>query len=174
MTILVVLEPYYKDLYKFFVKFLGVQTLSLELVYNELDLLGSSSDTTRDQVEPNIWILNWFISTETQLPDAEKLLKRKIFPVRYPDGHVRLEKATTEFVIVDRVQLGDIFKPMAKTLDFNLDQVRRLGPTLSWLGFGTRYLSEVVEEVSRVQGASKEPLSTPLRCIKPKAHALYR
>ncbi|KAJ4314945.1 hypothetical protein N0V84_008639 [Fusarium piperis] len=146
----------------------------MELVYGELDRLGSSSDTTRDQVEPNIWILNSYISEGSLPPDANMLLGRRIFPVRYPDGHVQLEKATAEFAIVDRMQLGDIFKPMAKTLDFDLDQVRRLGPTLSWLELRTRYLSEAVREVSRVQGASKEPLSTPARSIKPRAHALYR
>ncbi|KAI8721773.1 hypothetical protein NCS52_00319800 [Fusarium sp. LHS14.1] len=169
-----ILEPHYKDLYKFFVKFLGVKTLSLDLVYGELDRLGSSSDTTRDQVEPNFWILNSYISDGALPSDTNMLLCRRIFPVRYPDGHVQLEKATTEWAIVDRMQLGDIFKPLAKTLDFDLDQVRRLSPTLSWLGLGARYLSEAVREVSRVQGASKEPLSTTARSIKPRAHALYR
>lgn len=169
-----ILEPHYKDLHKFFVKFLGVKTLSLELVYGELDRLGSSSDATRDQVEPNIWILNSYILEGALPPDPSILLGRRIFPVRYPDGHVQLEKATTEFAIVDRTQLGDIFRPIAKTLDFDLDQVRRLEPTLIWLGLGTRYLSEAVREVSLVQGASKEPLSTTARSIKPRAHALYR
>ncbi|UPK97203.1 hypothetical protein LCI18_008138 [Fusarium solani-melongenae] len=169
-----ILEPHYKDLHKFFVEFLGVKVLSLELVYKELDLLGSSSDTTRDQVEPNIWLLNSFLSAKAQPLDAKTLLTRRIFPVRYPDGHVQLEKATVEFAIVNRAQLGHIFKPMTKTLDFDLDQVRRLRPTLSWLGLGTRYISEAIWEVSRVQGASKEPLSNPARGIKPRAHALYR
>ncbi|KAJ4190313.1 hypothetical protein NW755_005455 [Fusarium falciforme] len=169
-----ILEPHYKDLYKFFVNFLGVKTLSVELVYSELDRLGSFSNTTRDQVEPNIWILNSYISAGSQPPDPKTLLGRRILPVRYPDGHIQLEKATTEFAIVDRTHLGDVFKPMAKTLDFDLDQVRRLGPTLIWLGLGARYLSEAVRELSRVQGASKEPLSTPARSIKPRAHALYR
>ncbi|RTE73601.1 hypothetical protein BHE90_011964 [Fusarium euwallaceae] len=169
-----IIKPYYKSLYKFFVEFLGVKTLTLELVYGELDRLGSSSDTTREQIEPNIWILNSYIAEGFLPPDANMLLGKRIFPVRYPDGHVQLEKATMEFAVVDRAQLGDIFKPMARTLDFDLDQVRRLGPTMSWLGLGTRYLSEAVQEVSRVQGASKEPLSTPARSIKPRAHAFYR
>ncbi|KAL6361994.1 hypothetical protein LRP88_05477 [Fusarium phalaenopsidis] len=169
-----ILEPHYKELDKFFVNFLGVKTLSVELVYSELDRLGSSSNTTRDQVEPNIWILNSYISAGTQPPDPKTLLGRRIFPVRHPDGHVQLETATAEFAIVDRTQLGDIFKPMAKTLDFGLDQVRRLGPTLNWLGLGMRHLSEAVREVSRIRGASEEPLSTPAWSIKPRAHALYR
>ncbi|RSL98875.1 hypothetical protein CEP52_010095 [Fusarium oligoseptatum] len=169
-----IIKPYYKGLYKFFVEFLGVKTLTLELVYGELDRLGSNPDTTRDQIEPNIWILNSYISEGFLPPNANMLLGKRIFPVRYPDGHVQLEKATMEFAVVDRAQLGDIFKAMAKTLDFDLDQIRRLGPTLMWLGLGTRYLSEAVREVSRVQGASKEPLSTPARSIEPRAHALYR
>ncbi|RSL92134.1 hypothetical protein CDV31_015293 [Fusarium ambrosium] len=169
-----IVEPHYQDLENFFVEFLGVKTLSLELVYNELDRLGSSSDTTREEIEPTIWSLNSYLSAGVQPPDAKKLLDRRIFPVRYPDGHVQLEKATVEFAIVDREQLGDIFKPRAKTLDFDLDQVRMLEPTLTWLGLGERYLSEAVQEVSRVQSPSKEPLSTPERSIKPRAHALYR
>ncbi|KAL2690097.1 hypothetical protein Neosp_004165 [[Neocosmospora] mangrovei] len=169
-----ILEPIYKDLRDFFVNFLGVKTLSLQLVYNELDYLGSSSYTTRAQIEPNIWLLNSYLSAGSQPSDAKMLLDRKIFPVRYPDGHVQLETAMVEFAIVDRAQLGDIFKPRAKTLNFDLDQVRMLEPTLRWLGLRERYLSEVVREVSRVQGASKEPLSTPERSFKPRAHALYR
>lgn len=169
-----ILEPRYKDLHEFFVKFLGVKTLTLELVHSELDRLGSSSDTTRDQVEPILWTLNSFISAGGHTPDAKTLLDRQIFPVRYPDGHVRLEKASAEFAIVDRRPLGDIFKHKVKTLDLDLDQVRRLGPTLSWLGLGARYLSEAVREVSQVQGDDKELLSSPERSIKHRAHALYR
>ncbi|KAM0421093.1 hypothetical protein ACHAPT_011164 [Fusarium lateritium] len=171
---LTTLESHYKDLQDFFVDFLGVKDLSLELVYRELDRLGSSLDATRDQIEPYIWILNSYISAGSQPQDATTLLDRRIFPVRYPDGHVELGKAEVEFAIVDRAQLGEMFKPLVKTLDFDLDQVRRLGPTLNWLGLEARYLSEAVREISRVEGPSNEPLSAPERSIKPRAHALYR
>ncbi|KAF5006291.1 hypothetical protein FDECE_7322 [Fusarium decemcellulare] len=171
---LTTLEPRYEALYNFFVNFLGVKTLDLGLIYDELVRLGSSSEATREEIERHIWILNSFIPATAQLPDARKLLKSNVLPVRYPGGEVKLESPETEFVVVDRASLGDIFKPLVKTLDFNLEQVRKLGPTLKWLGLETRYLSDVFWEDSRVESPSKQPLSSPRRRISPKAHALYR
>ncbi|KAJ3536592.1 hypothetical protein NM208_g6651 [Fusarium decemcellulare] len=171
---LTTLEPHYEALYDFFVNFLGVKTLDLGLIYDELVRLGSSSEATREEIERHIWILNSFIPAAAQLPDARKLLGSKILPVRYPDGEVKLESPGIEFIVVDRASLGDIFKPLVKTLDFNLEQVRKLEPTLKWLGLETRYLSDVFWEDSRVESPSKQPLSSPRRRISPKAHALYR
>ncbi|KAM0556994.1 hypothetical protein ACHAPJ_005673 [Fusarium lateritium] len=169
-----ILESHYTDLRGFFVEFLGVKTLSLELVYNELVQLGSSSDTTVDQVKSNIWTLNSFIAIPSKHPDADKLLKSKILPVKYPQGPETLCDFTADFVIVDRRHLGSLFEHRVPTLGFTFDEVRQLEPTISWLGLGTRFLSRRVTESSRVEGASKEPLSSRKRRIAPKAQALYR
>ncbi|KAJ4254455.1 hypothetical protein NW762_010053 [Fusarium torreyae] len=169
-----ILESHYTDLRGFFVDFLGVKTLSLELVYNELLQLGSASDTTVDQVKANIWTLNSFIAIPSKRPDVDRLLNSKILPVKHPQGHETLCDFTADFVIVDRMHLGSLFKNRVPTLGFTFDEVRRLESTISWLGLATRFLSRRVTESSRVEGAGKKPLSSRNRRIAPKAHALYR
>ncbi|KAF4973458.1 hypothetical protein FZEAL_9332 [Fusarium zealandicum] len=168
------LSERYKHLRDFFVEFLGAQSLSLELKYRDLVHMGSSQEATIESVKSGIWALNSLIPTTSQLPNAKKLLDGKLFPVRHPDGQVSLEYFTTDFSIVDRTYLGTNFGSRVKTLDFTVDEVRRLEPILTWLGMVTRYLSRVVIESSRVEGLDKTALSSPQRSIRPRAHALYR
>ncbi|KAM5346360.1 hypothetical protein ACJ41O_009365 [Fusarium nematophilum] len=170
----VTLTEHYEDLKGFFVDFVGVKTLTMDMVYQELIRLGSSPEATVKLVKSNLWVLNSFISTSDRLPDTKQLLRRKVFPVRDPGGQVSLQSLATDFIIVDRTHLGDIFRPRVRALDFPFDEVRRLAPTLGWLGMETRYLSRMVKEHSRVDGAGRNPLSSPQRRITPKAYALYR
>lgn len=144
------------------------------MVCQELVQLGSSPTTTVHQVRPNIWVLNSFLSATTQHPNPKKLYESRIFPVRYPDERIELMSATSEFAIVDRTYLGDIFEPLAKTLAFTFDEVRLLAPTIAWLGLGKRYMSATVIESTRVDVSDRIPLSDPGREIKSKAYALYR
>lgn len=168
------LDHHYEDLRGLFVEFLGVNTLNLEMVCDELVQLGSSPTTTVDQVTSNIWVLNSFLSATTRHPKPKKLYEGRIFPVRYPDGRVELMSATSQFAIVDRTYLGDIFKPLVKTLAFTFDEVRLLAPTIAWLGLGTRHMSATVMEYTRVDVSDRIPLSYPGPEIKSKAYALCR
>lgn len=171
----VALNDLYPDLEGFFVGFLGVQELTLDMAYDELKEMGarvpSPSITT---IKETIWALNSLLSSAERMPDAVPVFERTIFPVRYPNGSVKLQSGHTLFAIADRKVLSDIFTPRAKTLDFTLDEVRRLQPFLSWLDLESRYLSSSVREISTVAGGRMNKLQNPDREIKQKAEGLYR
>ncbi|KPM39359.1 hypothetical protein AK830_g7176 [Neonectria ditissima] len=133
----------YEDLQEFFVDFLGVDTLNLQIVYDELLHLGCSPSTSVNQVKEQIRSLNGLLSDVSSYPkvESELLRKAKIFPVSIPGDEVKLFTGETSFTIVDRVVLGEYFAGQVKTLDFDLNEVREIAPFLQWLGLETRYLS---------------------------------
>ncbi|KAF0635879.1 hypothetical protein FPSE5266_09771 [Fusarium pseudograminearum] len=171
----VALNDLYPDLEDFFVNFLGVQELTLSMAYDELKEMGARIPCPPiDAVKDTIWALNSLLVTADRLPDERPILKGTAFPVKYPNGSVKLHPGRTEFSIVDRKALGDIFGTRAKTLDFTLDEVRRLEPFLSWLNMGSRYLSASVREISTVASEGMNKLQSPDREIKQKADGFYR
>lgn len=146
------------------------------MVYDELVLLGSSSDTSAIDVRDPIMSLNSFLM-DTELvnwPKATNLMRAKILPIRAPNQIVSLASAETDFVIVDRTHLGEIFAAQVKTLDFSFDDVRRLDPFIQFLGQSRKRLSETIREITTVDESEKQPLHSRQRQIGPKAHALYR
>lgn len=173
------LNDLYPNFEEFFVDFLEVQELTLQMAYDELKEKG-----TRDpppsimEVKETIWALNALIQ-DTQgvdnldLPDPKPLCKSKIFPVKYR-GKTRLRTLSTHFAIIDRQALGDIFSPNARLLDFTLDEVRQLKYFLGWLKIDFRYLSSMVREITTVFEAEKTRLRDPDRNVKSKAQALLR
>ncbi|KAF9762845.1 hypothetical protein IL306_003313 [Fusarium sp. DS 682] len=103
-----VLESSYKDLRDFFVDFLGVKTLTLPLVYNELLQLGSSKNATVEQVKANIWALNDLLPVSSERPDVSKLLSSKILPVKYPqkdESFSRLELGNSLYQTLKSTQV---------------------------------------------------------------------
>jgi hypothetical protein len=169
----VVLNTLYPNLEDFFLD-LGVPTLHLEMVYSELKDMGKSENATVTEVVQAIWIFNSFIRHRRDLPDPDPIINGNLFPVRYPDGQVKRLSARTDFAIVDRKRLADAFRHQAKFLDFTFDEVQTLRPFLVWVGLESRYLSTTVREVSALDGNVKEPISSPVRDIRNKAHALFR
>ncbi|KAM0492979.1 hypothetical protein ACHAP8_009508 [Fusarium lateritium] len=171
----VALNDLYPDLEDFFVNFLGVQELTLSMAYDELKEMGNRIPCPPiAAVKDTIWAFNSLLATPERLPDERPVWKGTVFPVKYPNGSVNLQSGRTEFAIVDRKALGDIFGTRAKTLDFTLDEVRRLQPFLSWLNMGSRYLSTSVREISTVAGDHLNKLQSLDREIKQKANGLYR
>ncbi|KAM0415352.1 hypothetical protein ACHAPD_006548 [Fusarium lateritium] len=171
----VALNDLYPDLEDFFVNFLGVQELTLSMAYDELKEMGNRIPCPPiAAVKDTIWALNSLLGTADRLPDERPVFKGAVFPVKYPNGSVKLQSGRTDFAIVDRKALGDIFGTRAKTLDFTLDEVRRLQPFLSWLNMGSRYLSTSVREISTVAGEHMSKLQSPNREINQKANGLYR
>ncbi|KAF7558422.1 hypothetical protein G7046_g5742 [Stylonectria norvegica] len=171
----VMLNDLYPDLEEFFVNFLGVQPLTLDMVYDELIGKGVREPAPSiSDVKKDIWAINALLQTSEKPPDAERILKSRIFPVCYPNGRTTLQTARTQFAVLDRKPLGDIFAAQAKFLDFTLDEVRRLKWFLKWLGLDGRYLSVVVKEISTVGGSEMTRLQHPDRDISQKAHDLLR
>ncbi|KAF9772494.1 hypothetical protein IL306_009798 [Fusarium sp. DS 682] len=171
----VALNDLYPDLEDFFVSFLGVQELTLGMAYDELKEMGSRvPPPSIVAVKETIWALNSLLGSTVDQPDENPIFRGTVFPVRYPNGSVKLQSGRTQFAIADRKALRDIFAPQAKMLDFTLDEVRRLRPFLLWLGMETRYLSTSVREISTVADGRMDKLQYPDREIMQKADGLPR
>lgn len=175
---MVTLVEHYEDLECFFVKFLGVKTLTLEMIYDELIRLGSSpTATVADSVDKIMAMNSYMIDMDpATYPNREKMIKAEVLPIRYPDGSVELASAESDFFIVDRTHLGAMFAAKIQTLDFDSDATCRLRPFIEWLGMDQKYLSSQIREITRVNEEDKQPLGKKYREreIFSKAHALYR
>ncbi|GKZ34319.1 hypothetical protein AbraIFM66950_004548 [Aspergillus brasiliensis] len=171
----IALNDHYHDLREFFVDFLGVQTLTLQMVVEKLrdqSLTGSSSV---NDVKDTIWTLNSLLQSEgSDSISPEPILNSAVFPVRFPQGGVQLQTSASAFGIADRKHLFSHFSSKAKLLDFEVDQIPRLEPFLQWTGLKDRYLSCNIKEITMVGGDDATPLSNPDRDIRRKAHGLLR
>ncbi|KAK7424668.1 hypothetical protein QQZ08_008551 [Neonectria magnoliae] len=114
----------YENLQEFLIDFLGVDTLNLQIVYDELTHLGRSSSASVAQIKQQMQSLNGLLSDVKSYPNVkpEPLRKARIFPVNIPGGEVELCTGETTFAIVDRVLLGEYFAGRVKTLDFDLHE----------------------------------------------------
>lgn len=172
------LNELYPELRDFFVRSLGVRTMTAKMVYDKLLGAGLSVDETKQTIETFNSLLQSSGGSEkvpkTEL-DASAVVMKAVFPVRLPNGDVVLRRGRDDFALLDRQSLGDAFASQAAFLDFDIDQVRTLLPFLAWAGLGERYLSKVVKEISGiVREDATRPISTPDRDIRRKARAFLR
>ncbi|KAM0280907.1 hypothetical protein ACHAQH_003796 [Verticillium albo-atrum] len=168
----VTLNEDYEDLRELFVEKLGVKTLTLQMVYDEL--LQTNAQAPIDDVKATLWSLNALLKTERELPDPEPLFRIPVLPVQYTSGNTALRKIGTDFAIVDNESLADKFRSRIKLLDFRREEVLRLKPFLEWVGLTNRYLLATVRESTSVAEADSRPISNPNHDIKRKAHAISR
>jgi hypothetical protein len=155
------------------VNFLGVGTLTLQMVFDKLKEQGAGQSSV-EEVKESISVLNSFLQSEKKPPSPKRLLERRVFPVRYPNGGVELCTSETAFSIADRKHLQDLFSNMAKFLDFGTNDVPPLEPFFKWAGLENRYLSRSVKEISTLCGAPDRAISNPDRDIRRRAHGLLR
>lgn len=168
----VTLNDHYEDLKDFFIDTLGVNTLTLRMVYDEL--LETSSESAIDETKSKIWSLNALLLTDGDYVDPDLLLERSVFPVVYPDGTKGLTSAATEFAIPDREHLASQFRGKIKILDFSLEEVRRLKGFFEWTNLTHRYLSASIKELTSFSGEATQLISAPHRDLRRKAHAILR
>lgn len=169
----VTLNDQYEDLQDFFVDVLGVNTLTFQIVYE--DLLEVSRESTIHDVKSKIWSLNALLLTEESTSfDPKRLLGKPIFPVRFPGGSKSLESLDTQFSIGDRDHLVSKFQAEAKFLDFAQDEVRRLKPFFDWLDMTHLYISASTKRLTSFSGSTTPFMYSPNRYFKGKAHAILR
>lgn len=143
------LEPHYPDLAPFFVDFLRVRTLDLDLIMQDLVAIGGGSADI-DYVKTLLWSLNTLLQGDAgngggpAFTDEAKAAR--IFPVRMPDGTVRTVTELEDFAINDRQSFAEALKSRVKFLDFSLAEVSRLQPLIQWAGLKSRCLSHSVIE----------------------------
>ncbi|EXJ63403.1 uncharacterized protein A1O5_11452 [Cladophialophora psammophila CBS 110553] len=167
------LNDHYEDLKDFFVTVLGVSELSLDMVLDELIEKGARQASVKE-VKDTLRTLALLLSSNTSVASSRRILNSRVFPVRYSNGKVALRTSTTDFGIVDRQRLGELFARKATLLDFSLDEVRQLKPFFAWSGLENRYLSNMVKEISRVDGGEPDLITDRDRDICWKAGGLFR
>lgn len=81
--------------------------------------------------------------------DLIPLVPCNILPVRrvrHGSAEVALQNCGSNFSVVDRTKLADIFRNHAGFLDFSLEEVRQLDPFLQALDLSKKFLSCVCTE----------------------------
>ncbi|RFU29542.1 hypothetical protein B7463_g6794, partial [Scytalidium lignicola] len=172
---MVPINLYYDDLEELFVETLGVKTLTLQMVLDELLQMASQAPSI-GQVKEKLWVINSFLASGETAPSPSLILEAKVFPVRHPNGKIRLSsvKNPCNFAIMDREMIGVLFRDKVKLLDFSLQEIRRLVFLIQWLSLETRYLSKSVKEVSKVNASPQILVSSPDRDVSAKAYGLLR
>lgn len=170
----VTLNDHYEDLKDFFIDTLGVKTLTLQMVYD--DLLETSAHATLNDTKSKIWSLNALLDAEEDYVnlDPKPLLKRPIFPVVYSDGTKALRSEDTQFAITDREHLASRFRGKIKILDFSQEEVRQLKTFFEWASLSHRYFSVAVKELTSFSGETTRLNPWPNRDLKRKAHSILR
>ncbi|KAF5608376.1 uncharacterized protein FSUBG_4594 [Fusarium subglutinans] len=173
------LDETYKPLRDFFVDKLGIESLSLRILY---DRLIKSPKCEPQQMKEAILILNDFLRSEPAFLDPQPVRDAEIFPVRDPDGRVCLRSVETDFAIGDNDNLRVNFENYIRLLDFDLGEFYRLKPFFQWLKIESRYMSRCVrEDVTVVAkekgglfGASEVPIPHKKRSLNAKARYITR
>jgi hypothetical protein len=169
----VTLNHRYGNMENFFVKFLGVCTLTLEMVVDKLAEQGEER-TSIGEIKDTIRELNALLQSEEEHPSPDRILRSNVFPIRYPNGGVKLCSSGSDFGIPDRQHLSELFFNRSMMLDFDINEVPRLEPFFQWTGLMDRYLSSCVKEISYLSGDSDRLLESPERDLGRKAHGLLR
>ncbi|CZR46625.1 uncharacterized protein FPRO_12075 [Fusarium proliferatum ET1] len=167
----VTLEATYEDLKALFVGKLGVKSLTMQMVYDELR---QSPESSIEDIKVALFSFNDFLQIEDGNWDPEPIKKAKIFPIVYPDGSTAMRSMDVDFVIADRDILRSRFSDKIALLDFDLEDVHRLRPLFTWLKIQQRYLSRCVTERTGISGDSRLPISSPKRDLSLKAYQICR
>lgn len=168
----VTLNGHYEDLEEFFIETLGVKTLTLQMVYDEL--LQAGPQASPSDVKAKIWSLNALLETESSYIDPDALKQAHVLPVINPDGTKSLVTASAEFAIGDRDYLTKKFQYRIKLLDYSLKDINRLRKFFEWAKLGHRYLSVAIREFTSVCGETEPLIPRRDRDLKLVAYGLLR
>jgi hypothetical protein len=170
----VTLEESYEELKGFFVKKLGVKSLTMQMVYNELK---ESPQSSVKDIKDAILSLNGFLQSEEGQKghwDPNPIRQAKVFPVRYPNGSISLSSVAVDFAIADRDNLRSKFEDKIAILDYDLEHVHQLKPFFAWLKIEALYLSRCVQETTAISGDSVSPITSCKRDLRLKAYHISR
>lgn len=168
-----ILDLYYPNIEGLFVQKLGVEQLTVDMVYQKLLHIGVNGSPP-EELHRTLGLFNFLLQQNSEAPDLGNLLQGRIFPVRNTDNSNSIVSAETDFVIVDRQHVADAFAGRARMLDMGVEQVRQMKPFLQWAGLEGRFLSMSAKETTFVGAGVTCPISCASRDIKRKSHALLR
>ena len=90
--------------------------------------------------------------------DLNILSTCNFLPLRVPQPgaahRIEFRACQSDFAIVDRMKLAEIFDGHIEMLDFGLEEVLQLEPFLTSLGLGSKYLSLLCRKETDCQGES--------------------
>lgn len=167
----------YADLKGLFVSKLRVKMLTVDMLISDL-MRKARAKPPLETVDAKslIFKINAMLPSEAldyRLQGRfNELVDVKCFPVGGKDGHVTLTDAGADFAIVDNRRFGRAFNHEADILDFNLDEVHILRPFLEATDVTDHYLSNLVEEVSDIEGNPTQSSELTLR-LQGVAYALF-
>jgi hypothetical protein len=142
----VISDSYPEELKTFFLQRLRISPASLSTLIEELNSMARRSPTASG-VKRMIWAIN---AMNPKQGDLDTLLTSGILPVRRPEPspsrNISFQSCQTDFVVIDRIKLAEIFDGYTAFLDFTLEEVRQLDPFLHSLGLDEKYLSMICDE----------------------------
>lgn len=165
---------YPESLKRFFLEQLKISPASLSTLVQELGSLAQRSPTV-SKVNQLIWAIN---GMNPKTGDLETLSSSDFLPVRIPpilgtNYQVCFKNCQSEFAIIDRTKIAEVFDGHVPFLNFYLEEVRQLQPFLEALGLHSKYLSVLCDEDT----ACDETGSLDARLtsdFKSRAHDLLR
>lgn len=166
------LDIQYGKLERFFVSKLGVTSLTLEMVYDELKQEPQTNSI--EDISVAMLALSNLLRNERTWPDPSPLLKAKIFPVKYGNNEPVLRSTDADFAISDCAHLREHFWGRAAMLNFDLEDVNRLRPFFTWTGLEKRFLSNSVKDITSVLPNSGNPIRAAGRDLRRKAYYILR
>ncbi|CZR67410.1 uncharacterized protein PAC_17309 [Phialocephala subalpina] len=135
-------DLYSDDLRPFFQDRLRISPAALTTLVEGLCSLAHGQPSIIE-VKKMIWAIS---AKDPKRSDLTPLLSCNILPVkkaRHDSANVSLQNCGSDFTVVDRTKLADIFKGHVGFLDFSLEEVRQLDPFLQALDLSKKYLSRV-------------------------------
>ncbi|KAJ4147327.1 hypothetical protein LMH87_001859 [Akanthomyces muscarius] len=168
----VTLDTQYEELEGFFVSKLGVRSLTLEMVYDELKQEPQTNSV--EDVNVAMLALSDFLRRERTRLDPSPLLRAKIFPVKYGNSEPVLRSASADFAISDRAHLREHFWGRVAMLSFDLEDIHKLRPFFAWTELEGRFLSNSVKDITSVLPNSGKPISAAGRDLRRKAYFILR
>jgi hypothetical protein len=149
-----ILQSYPEELKPFFLERLKIPSASLNTLVEELVALATQHLTVQ-RVKQLIWAIN---GMRPNLIDLDILSTCNFLPVKIPQPDAAHRMAfrarQSDFVIIDRIKLAEIFEGRVEFLDFNLEEILQLEPFLTSMGLGSKYLSLLCREETDCQGES--------------------
>lgn len=160
----------FPSLEQFFIRDLRVQEPDKSTFIMELETLCRvDSAPSIPHVKELLWEINAY---EPSTGDMDILIPLSFLPIKEATGDLRLHNVEDVFVLFDRQGHTEIFEGKVASLDFDIENIRRLRPIIDALGLASRYTSKLAGQESCAPNAILDPSLS--KDLQSRASALFR
>ena len=151
------IQSVYPRLKAFFVDRLGVETVRVELLVDQILRFSKRDIPDIGSIKENMRVLSMMLVTEDNLvgltssPRWKRLQEARFFPVRNVDGEVQLASISDEFFVMDNKRFEDAFQGRLKMLDFSVEDLMTMDTIFRALSITSRYISGQVQTETIVE-----------------------